>query len=454
MRIHRKQVLAMAVAGVVGLGSAVASAQQTQEPTAAELKAQIETLQQQVQRLEQRQENGDAQVAAQETKSEVMADAEKRSTIGGGKFLAGYEGGKFILRSPDDSFSLNPGAQFQFRFTANSRDDDAVGEDFQDGFEVRRAKFNFAGNVINKDITYNLQWESSENGGGVTLEEAWVRFKLQDDLGLRVGQMKDDVFHEETTSSKRQLAVDRSLLNELLAGGETDYVQGLRLEWDATDALRLNAAVHDGYNTDNTPFIEAGGTSFVGVQPTDWGFSGRVEYFAAGADAKKQYDDFSAMKNKSDLLVFGLGADYSIAGDSHALFHSADVQWENQDGLGVYGAVVGLERDIDANDPAGVGSTYDWGFLVQAGYMFSPKWELFARWDITFLDDDILAATDEDTINEFTIGVNHYLNGHNAKFTVDASYLPDGSPNTESGIGVLGTDDDSFIFRGQFQLLL
>ncbi len=69
----------------------------------------------------------------------------------------GYDDGKFILRARDGSFSLSPGAQLQFRYIANSRDDDAAGDDFEDGFDVRRAKFSFAGNVINKDTTYNFQ---------------------------------------------------------------------------------------------------------------------------------------------------------------------------------------------------------------------------------------------------------------------------------------------------------
>jgi hypothetical protein len=455
MRNRRKgHVLAVAVAGVIGWGGSVTLAQQQPppEPTAAELKAQIEALQKQVQRLEANQQES-ARLAAQTetTKAEVLSDAEKRSKPAA--VTAGYLDNKFTIRSEDGNFSLSPGGQLQFRYYANSRDDDAVGDDLQDGFEVRRAKFSFAGNVLNKDTTYNFQWETDEDDGSVTLEEIWVRFKLAEKWHLRLGQIKDDVFHEETISSKRQLAVDRSLLNELIGGGETDYVQGVRLEWDAADALRLNAMLHDGYNSDNTPFSEDGGTGFVGVEPTDWGVSGRVEYFARGADAKKQYEDFSAMKNKSDLLVFGAGADYSYAGDSHALFHSIDVQWENQQGLSVYGAFVGLERELDAGAP-GSDSLYDYGFLVQAAYMFNARWEGFARWDVTFLDEDALAAGDEDTINEFTLGVNYYLNGHNAKFTVDATYLPDGSPTNEAGIGVLETDEDSFIFRGQFQLLL
>ena len=102
MRMHRGQALAMAVAGVVGWAGAAASAQQPPELTPAELRAQIEALQKQVQRLEANQQN-EAQAAAQQTKAEVMADAEKRSTVGGGKLLGGYEDGKFILRAPDDA---------------------------------------------------------------------------------------------------------------------------------------------------------------------------------------------------------------------------------------------------------------------------------------------------------------------------------------------------------------
>ena len=35
---------------------------------------------------------------------------------------------------------------------------------------------------------------------------------------------------------------------------------------------------------------------------------------------------------------------------------------------------------------------------------------------------------------------------------LDVSYLPDGSPSSESGIGVKEGDDAQFMLRGQFQL--
>lgn len=453
MKQRNRHVLSAAVATVALLiGGASVMAQETNE----ELKAEIKSLRERLAQVEARQ-NADASAtpaAAQtkvetSTRTEVVRDAEDRSDV-----LAGYEEGKFFLRSADGNFSLSPGAQLQIRYTVNSSEDAGGDDELEDGFEMRRAKFNFAGNIISKDFTYNLQWESNENGGAVTLEEAWVRYKFRDDMAVRLGQMKDNPFHEEWTSSKRQLAVDRSLLNELIAGGETDYVQAVRLEWDINDAWRADVSLHDGYNTDNTPFTESGGSTFVGVGPTEWGASGRVEFFAMGQDAKKQYDDFSAMKNKEELFVVGGGFDYSMAGNNHAFFHTVDAQYENANGLGIYGAVIGLDRETSAATPAAELSLYDWGFLAQAGYMLNEDYEVFGRYDITFLDDAGLAAGAEDTINEITVGVNRYFHGHSAKLTVDASYLPDGSPTTEAGIGVLASDEEQFVVRGQFQLLL
>ena len=52
--------------------------------------------------------------------------------------------------------------------------------------------------------------------------------------------------------------------------------------------------------------------------------------------------------------------------------------------------------------------------------------------------------------------MNYYLRGHAAKFTIDATYLPNGSPIDLNGGGILPqpTDDPQFLLRAQFQLLL
>src|SRR5688572_29530281 len=209
MRQRNRRVLSAAVAAValyVG-GATAALAQETNE----ELKAEVKALRERLNQVEARQNasgnaNANANADATPAAAQVERTVTKTETIvvddtEPGKILAGYEDGKFFLRSADDKFSLSPGAQLQIRYTVNSRDEDDTGDDLQDGFEMRRAKFNFGGHLLTEDFTYNLQWESNENGGGVTLEEAWVRYKLHgefDKFAVRLGQMKDNAFREET----------------------------------------------------------------------------------------------------------------------------------------------------------------------------------------------------------------------------------------------------------------
>ena len=41
-----------------------------------------------------------------------------------------------------------------------------------------------------------------------------------------------------------------------------------------------------------------------------------------------------------------------------------------------------------------------------------------------------------------------------AKFTLDATYLPNGSPSDQTAIGILAADKNEFVVRAQFQLVL
>jgi hypothetical protein len=51
--------------------------------------------------------------------------------------------------------------------------------------------------------------------------------------------------------------------------------------------------------------------------------------------------------------------------------------------------------------------------------------------------------------------VNYFLYGHNAKFTADATYLPNGLPVNDDGSGALQSNrHNEIIARVQFQLLL
>src|SRR5688572_12492138 len=238
--------LAAAAAGVCGLGQGAAAA----EPTQQELIDQVKALSAKVEQLEASQraeapsgaraDSGPVTIGAADeaTISSVLRDADLRSTpkmLQSGDFTAGYSRGKFLIQDAAGNFVMNPNFQLQARYVFNHRDASTADADdsdanVQDGFEIRRMKFAVDGNAFGPGLTYKFQWATSRSNGQLVLEEAWVRYALggaRGDWAVRLGQFKDITFHEETTSSKRQLAVDRSLLNEVLAGGLTDYEQGI-----------------------------------------------------------------------------------------------------------------------------------------------------------------------------------------------------------------------------------
>src|SRR5439155_6043233 len=160
----------------------------------------------------------------------VLKDAEQRSRIfSGDSFVGGWNADKqqFFLGSRDGSFYLHPGIVLQFRNSTSFRQDGKKsGEnDLQNGFEVRRAKFGFDGNIFGPDLTYKFQWQSSTNGGNPTVEYAWVQYLLAhkiaggpNDFAIRAGQFKDVVYKEEFTGDPVQLMTERSLANALIGG--------------------------------------------------------------------------------------------------------------------------------------------------------------------------------------------------------------------------------------------
>jgi hypothetical protein len=208
--------------------------------------------------------------------------------------------------------------------------------------------------------------------------------------------------------------------------------------------MRADVALTDGFNSRNTNFQDPPANAF------DFGVHGRFDWLVMGKDFKG-YNQFTSMGNKSgDFLVIGAGADWSQSGSDNVYHTAVDAQW-NSGPWGVYAAWVTLY-----NDPSGGASSWDCGFLAQVSYLINPQWEVFGRYDYFHLDDNSpISHGTENTFHEITAGVNYYLHGHSAKVTVDVGWLPNGSPNNQTGIGVLANDgENEYYIRAQFQLLL
>jgi len=445
------------VAGALGLSAASAFAADAQ-PTTAELMKQIDALQAKVQNMESKQTLSTR--AVDDTVARVLEDADRRSKMLQMEgFTAGWNNGRFAVMSSDGNSSIMPYLQMQFRSTTNI-DTGGTDDNSENGFSLPRVKLGFDGTIFSKNLSYYFRWNSGDSDGGgsgaLNLEQAWLRYMFADQMGVRIGQFVDPVFHEQLVNSDRQLAADRSLMNTIITGADESYTQGVTFIWMPDPRVNLEIGFTDGVNTGNTSFRD------FPTGPTNFGVAGRMEFAVFGPAENSR--DFTAMGNKDDSLTLGVGADWTQAGDTNNILHTIDAQWEGADGrLGVYGAFVGQW----INNGGGTGITgvtgatdqdsYNWGFLVQAGYMLDQNWELFGRYDYTHTDDPIAiggTGATEDAFHEATVGVNYYFHGHNAKMTVDVSWLFNGAPTGAANLGILDSDDDEFVIRGQFQLML
>jgi hypothetical protein len=309
---------------------------------------------------------------------------------------------------------------------------------------------------------------SADQGASVTLLDAVASYRFGDSpFSVKVGQFKDPVWHERNVSEANLLAVDRSLTEAFLAGGQGSRIQGAALIY-AQDRVRAQVVAHDGFNSQNTKFFDAGGVGAgvggeSGVTPTDFGFSGRAEYMLIGDRSDKfnpfnEYEQFTSLHAKQDILVAGGGADFTQAGSNDLLAHSADLQFNSVSGLALYGAYLGTYRSIHTNQGVPVGYYYDSGFLAQASYVLCQHFEPFIRYDWTHFDPSstrAVAGLNSHLLQELTAGANYYIFGQKLKLTLDGSWLPNGSPADSDALGVLRDSGKyEFVLRTQVQIAI
>ena len=360
---------------------------------------------------------------------------------------AGHDGSAFYLGSDDGAYKLKVGGQIQFRYIANLRDDAPDSEeDLTSGFQTRRTRLEFSGNVINKQITYQVQTDFNRSSGTAVLLDAWVRHALNDNWSLRFGQFKAPLLREELTSGKRLQSVDRTITNAVFAQGRS---QGIQIEYD-TDRVRLAGALTDGLATLNSDFDAS--------NEADYALTGRAEFRLAGN--WKQFADLTSWRGSETGALIGAAIHWQAGGetgnttDNDILQYTLDAGVEGN-GWNIFAAFIGRNTD-----PAGGSDADDFGFIIQGGVFLTNKTELFAGYDIVIPDSD--RASGDDEFSTITVGVNHYFveKSHAAKFTADLLYFLDAQAESSSlvsrntGVGLLSdTEDGQVALRFQFQLL-
>lgn len=143
-------------------------------------------------------------------------------------------------------------------------------------------------------------------GSNFGLEDAWINKVLDPNWSIKVGQFKSPLLREELVSSKYQLAVERSLVNQFFS---TEFTQGIQLTFQ-NDCFRVMASYNDGGNNANT--ASTIGNSSLGGNWTEWAFTGRAEWKAFGT--WDQFNDFSSPNGTSSGLLIGVAANWQKGG--------------------------------------------------------------------------------------------------------------------------------------------
>ena len=470
--INRSKPLCAAVvsAALAGLGATAWGDDTAQQDVSSEIQAlkarieQLETKQKQQQEETAKKDQELKQQGEHATFGQVLTDADHRSRLFDETGItAGYKDNRFFIGSDDGNFVLRPWFHLQIRDVTVWRQDQKHGnsDDIQNGFEIRRMRFGFDGNVFSPDFTYFFNWATARTTGIPLLEEAWVKYKLPDSpFYLKGGQIKDPLLHDQIVSSRYQQSTERSLTADIFANGDA-FTEGATVIYDPKTFVRAEGGVTHGLRSADTNFLD-----FPNTNAFNYGVAARGELKVFG---RWQDYQMSAMDVKEPLLVFGVGCDYSERGHSGQTVGVVDGMYANENGLSIYGAAV--DRYTNHNfgiytqsatgatiiaPPASVlnMATNEYSLLIQAGYIIEGHWEPFGRAEYMKLQGT--AAGSRNYVQAYTAGVNYYFHGHRAKVTVQATYLPQGIPIDDTPDDVLATAPGKAEVSGvvQFQLLL
>ena len=419
---------------------------------------------------------------------DILADADTRASMFEGGMTAGHNGKKFFLASEDGSFLTNIEGQIQVRYVANFRTAaPGAGNDLdggEAGFQIRRTKMKFSGHIADPKLKFAFQFEMDRDSQGLFGDVITIGYDLTDSLYLWAGEDKAPFLREELTSSKRQLAVERSLMNEVFT---LDVQQGIGVKWTAHDRVKFQTMFGDGGRSGDsggndrileniegqpggnglTDDPDDPGKDFHG-DAVDWALTGRVDVLLVGD--WKQGKDFTSWPGDEFFATLGGAIHYEKDEMGDLTPNDALLMWTVDgsvefNGWNAYVAFVMAHTDFELRV---VEDDFEpWGVVAQGGCnipLNGSSIEPFARYEHIDLDSvtvpDAGDPDGEDDFNLLTFGINWYHKKHAAKFSADVVWALDPLRSNLKGLsdslGLLPDDpneDNQTVFRLQYQLL-
>jgi len=388
---------------------------------------------------------------------EVLADAETRTSLLADGATAGIdEKGKIFLQSADGSWYANINGQIQVRYIWNNESDRGSSDgDTNEGMQFRRVKVGIKGYIGDPKIKYALKLsQSRSDGGSQSIDDVKLSYKFSDWATVQAGYYKAPFLRQELNSSSRQLAVERSSVNEAFTLNKAQQI-GVK---GGNDTFQYEAAylftAGDNYSDFDDDVTASGDEESIHTA-----FAGRVVAKVMGD--WKAYKDYNGWRGKdAALFVGGAVALFNLDDGStdfgpadEYLTYTLDASYQ-ANGLTLSGAY--MANTLEAT---GAGDVDQNAFLLEAAYFVTDELQPYIRYE--FGDDDT-AGTDD--LEIWTVGANYYVHKHSAKFTVDVAYKAEGdftvindfggSVESDSlGFNGFANDEEQIALRIQFQLL-
>jgi len=399
---------------------------------------------------------------------DVLMDSQERVNLYGDGSMMGWNDG-FYMSSADGLFSLKIGGllqtQFMSRWVGTNEDTD----EWTQGFGVSRTELNFGGHVFGKGLEYymSLGWgrydpSNLTNQGFLMsprLWESWVKFKLNNETSIKMGQFSLPFTREALVGAPYQMAVFPSLVEYRFGLSQST---GIELEWQNRDR-RFSVMASNGSpalfqatlwgSTDPTP-------PWAALQSdTLYSFTMRHEWKILGDWS--QFNQFTSPPGSERGLLIG------IAG------HRQNTEWNSPDPIGGFpdGVFWGVTGDITMQfDGASLFASIIYErvldfapllpriniltFVAQGSTYISNQTELFARWESGGPDRESVGG---DHLQVLTVGMNHYIDGQDVKFTADFGFsfgeVSVTMENPQAGWATNQKRRDQAVLRTQLQLM-
>lgn len=471
---------------------------------------------------------------------DVLKDAKSRGQFADGVETGYSPGNGFYIQTPDKNFKLAIGgfAQIRYEFTqANATNgrtlsgrtigsgtgsSSVVPPDpgNSSGVDIRRARVSFSGNAFTPDLTFKFEGDfyggsyvnsvsnnnqttnpstgqdtfvtSSASSGAFTVTDAFVAYRFNDMLKMKIGSFKIPFSKAELTSDTVGGFMERPEVNSPF---DPVRALGFSVYGDIVkDKLSYEVNIDNGGNGNTYRRADTVGlASNIDNRPSmyarmQWAGAGKISDFAEESDMRADNRDFIWMLGaaggyesqnatnsaypspSSGDSIIGLSAHgtspgfisaYNLNGD---LFRGT-VDWSAKyQGLAINTA--GYFQQINANPgntSATSGSTitdgpygpskqsfFQYGAYGQVGYFVIPLvngkngLELLGR-------AGVLGTEGESNIGEFySVGANYYIFGNNFKIMSDVTFTPEAAYTDAAAALIQNTHD--ITFRVQVQL--